>query len=88
MDPIVTGDPRVAELRAEVAAKMHCIDERVTIHDFRIVPGETHTNVLFDAVLPYEVKLSEREAKTEIARLVKTIDPNYVVVVHIDRSYV
>lgn len=88
MDPIVTGDPRVAELRAEVAAKMHCIDERVTIHDFRIVPGETHTNVLFDAVLPYEVKLSEREAKTEIARLVKTIDPSYVVVVHIDRSYV
>lgn len=89
MDPIVTDDPKVAELRAE-ALQVLCsgIDERITIHDFRLVPGPTHTNVLFDAVLPYDVKLTEEEAKEEIGKLVRTIDPTYFAVVHIDRAYV
>ena len=89
MDPIVTDDPKVAELRQETL-RVLCggLDERITIHDFRLVPGPTHTNVLFDAVLPYDVKLTEEEAKLEIAKLVKTIDPSYFAVVHIDRAYV
>lgn len=88
MDPIVTSDPKVAALRQEVAERVKSIDERVTIHDFRLVPGPTHTNVLFDAVLPYEVALTEEEAKTEIAGIVRGIDSTYFAVVHIDRAYV
>ena len=88
MDPIVTNDPRVAVMRAEVEKLVKLIDERITIHDFRIVPGESHTNVLFDAVLPMDCELDESEAKAEIARLVHTMEGNCFAVVQIDRSYV
>ncbi len=88
MDPIVTSDPKVAAMRAEIDRLVKSIDERISIHDFRIVPGESHTNVLFDAVLPVDVDLSENEAKEEIRRLVRTMDGNCFAVVEIDRAYV
>ena len=88
MDPIVTADPKVAAIREEVARLVTSIDERITIHDFRIVPGASHTNVLFDAVLPVDCELSESEAKAEIQRLIRTMDGNCFAVVEIDRSYV
>lgn len=88
MDPIVTADPKVAAMREEVMKLIVSIDERITIHDFRIVPGASHTNVLFDAVVPMDCELSESEVKAEIARLVRTMDGNCFAVVEIDRSYV
>ena len=88
MDPIVTADPKVAAMREEVMKLVVTIDERITIHDFRIVPGASHTNVLFDAVVPMDCELSESEVKAEIARLVRTMDGNCFAVVEIDRSYV
>lgn len=88
MDPIVTADPKVSAMRAEVEQLLKTIDPRITIHDFRIVPGDSHTNVLFDAVLPVDVKLSESEAREEICRLVRTMDGNCFAVVEIDRAYV
>ncbi|MBR2483201.1 MAG: cation transporter [Oscillospiraceae bacterium] len=88
MDPIVTADPKVASMREEVMKLIVTIDERITIHDFRIVPGASHTNVLFDAVVPMDCELSESEVKAEIARLIRTMDGNCFAVVQIDRSYV
>ena len=88
MDPIVTDDPKVAELRAETLRTVRQIDERITIHDFRTVPGPTHTNLIFDAVLPHDIKLTEEEAAEEIKRLVRLMNPDCFAVVHIDRAYV
>ena len=88
MDPIITTDPKVAAMREKVERLLKTIDPRVTIHDFRIVPGESHTNVLFDAVLPVDVKLSESEAREEICHLVRTMEGNCFAVVEIDRAYV
>ena len=88
IDPLVTTDPQVAAMREEVARLVTTIDERITIHDFRIVPGASHTNVLFDAVVPMDCELSESEAKAEISRLVHTMEGNCFAVVEIDRSYV
>ena len=88
MDPIVTADPKVAAMREEVMKLIVTIDERITIHDFRIVPGASHTNVLFDAVVPIDCELGESEVKAEIARLIRTMDGNCFAVVQIDRSYV
>ncbi|MGM9618522.1 MAG: cation diffusion facilitator family transporter [Oscillospiraceae bacterium] len=88
MDPIVTADPRVAERRKETERLVKTIDERATIHDFRMVPGETHTNLLFDAVLPVDLELSDAEAKERIQRLVRGMEGNCFAVVHIDRAYV
>jgi hypothetical protein len=51
-----------------------------------MVIGTTHTNVLFDAVIPYELKLSEVDAKKKITALVQTIDPTFCAVIHIDKA--
>lgn len=88
MDPIVTGDPKTAALRAEAERLVKTIDPRITIHDFRVVPGASHTNLLFDAVLPADLDLSESEAQEEIRRLVRTMEGNCFAVVEIDRAYV
>ncbi len=88
MDPIVTDDVRTAHERDRVAALMRLIDERITIHDFRMVAGPTHTNVIFDAVVPFHFRLSDREVEEQIKSAVRTLDGNYFAVVRIDKSYV
>ena len=56
------------------------------IHDFRFVAGTTHTNLIFDVVVPFEVKMSEAEVKAAVAEKVKEIDPSYFVVLNIDHA--
>ena len=88
MDPIVTNDEHTDALRMAVAEKVKTIDPRLTIHDFRIVPGPTHTNLIFDTVVPYDVKLSADEVRRRIGALVQELDEKYFAVVQIDNSYV
>ena len=88
MDPIVTNDETVNEARHKVAALVRGIDEGISIHDFRMVTGPTHTNVIFDAVVPYGCRLSDREATEEIRKAVRRLDENYYAIVQIDKSYV
>ncbi len=88
LDPVETNNVVVKEIKALVAKKIKIINPAITIHDFRIVTGPTHTNLIFDAVMPYEVKMSPDELKMEIEKMVKTINPEYYSVVHIDRTYI
>ena len=88
MDPIETDDKITMEAREKIAELVKIIDERVTIHDFRMVTGPTHTNVIFDIVVPYEVKRPEAEIRRDIERMVKTLDENYYATVHVDKSFV
>lgn len=88
MDPIETDDKITMEARSKIAELVKIIDERVTIHDFRMVTGPTHTNVIFDIVVPYEVKRPEAEIRRDIERMVKTLDANYYAIVHVDKSFV
>ena len=88
MDPIITNDAHTDALRMAVAEKVKSIDPRLTIHDFRTVPGSTHTNLIFDVVVPYDVKLTADEVRRRIGALVKELDENYFAVVQIDNSYV
>lgn len=88
MDPIETDNKEVARMRDLIAEKVKQIDERMTIHDFRMVTGKTHTNLIFDAVAPYELKMSAEEVKASIEELVIGLDGDYFAVVHIDQSYV
>ncbi len=88
MDPIVTNDERTKEVRDKIAALVTCIDASLTIHDFRMVEGPTHTNVIFDVVVPYNFKKSDDELKNNIETIVKTIDQNYYSVINIDKSYI
>ena len=56
------------------------------IHDFRFVAGATHTNLIFDVVVPFELKMSDAEVKAAVAEKVKEIDPAYCVVLNVDRT--
>ena len=88
MDPIATDDEQVLAVKEKVAALVTCIDKSLTIHDFRMVVGPTHTNVIFDVTVPFEVKKSHGEIRESIETIIKTIDPNYFAVVNIEKSYV
>ena len=88
MDPIVTDDPETLRLRMAVAEKVKTIDPQLTIHDFRIVPGPTHTNLIFDTVVPYGVKLDRDQVQKRICELVRELGEQYFAVVQIDNSYV
>jgi cation diffusion facilitator family transporter len=87
MDPVSSNDGRALELKNIISELVKKIDERVTVHDFRIVEGRSHTNVIFDVVVPYEVKKSESELKKEVYQLVNGYDNTLYAVVEIDRAY-
>ena len=86
MDPIVTDDEQVTALRQKTAEAVQKIHPSMQIHDFRFVAGATHTNLIFDVVVPFEVKMSEAEVKSAVAEKVKEIDPTYCVVLNIDHA--
>lgn len=88
MDPIATDDEAVHALRVQVEKLLREIHCQITIHDFRMVVGNTHTNLIFDAVIPFECKECDKEMKRLIGEKISTLDPNYFAVVEIDRSYV
>lgn len=88
MDPVVVGDPQVDALHEKVAALVRTIDPRITIHDFRIVPGATHTNLIFDAVIPFDERLTRPQVAAQICQLVQGLDGHYRAVVKIENSYV
>lgn len=87
MDPIITDDETTVMLRKSISENVKTIHPGITIHDLRIVPGPTHTNVIFDAILPFESKLSEEETKERIMDMVAKNHKNVRAVVQIDRSY-
>ena len=88
MDPVVTDDSAVAENRERVQSLLkEKLAPEVSVHDFRMVTGPTHTNVIFDAVVPLDVALSDDALKKEIAALVHEMDETYFAVVTIDRPY-
>ena len=86
-DPILTKDPITNDIRKQVETAVKGIDERLTIHDLRVVPGPTHTNLVFDCVKPLEVKIEDEELKRMIAERVKMIDSKYICVITVDQSY-
>lgn len=87
MDPIITKDEKVRDLRHWLAKEVKKVHEELTIHDLRMVPGETHTNVIFDCVVPRGLKRSDEEIKEAIDRLVKETYPNFYCVITVDHSY-
>ena len=85
MDPISTDDQLITSTRELLKERIHAqISPDISIHDFRMVPGPTHTNVIFDAVVPYEFPKSDAQVQEEISRLVRAIEGDYFAVVTID----
>ena len=87
MDPIATDDEQVNQLRARVAQLAGAVEPGMTIHDFRVVRGPTHTNVIFDAVVPIGSRTGEEELRERLTRAVKALDPAFEAVIQLDRAY-
>lgn len=87
-DPIDTESEEVGFLRSQLSEKIKSIHPQATIHDFRMTPmGETRTNLIFDAVLPSDAKISEQEFKDKIKDLAKEINETFVCVITVDRDF-
>lgn len=89
MDPIVTSDEHVSAMKAAVVSIIKGIDEVIDIHDFRVVTGPTHTNLIFDMLVPYKFYISDEELMVMIEKEVKRkLSSNYNVVIKVDKDYV
>ncbi|MBD5148663.1 MAG: cation transporter [Oscillibacter sp.] len=87
MDPVDTNNAVTADTRRRVKTLIHCIDDEISIHDFRMVTGPSHTNVIFDVVVPYHFRLTDQEVEEKIKTAVRTLDGNYYAVITVERSY-
>ncbi|MEG2544517.1 MAG: cation diffusion facilitator family transporter [Longicatena sp.] len=88
MDPIDTKDPLTNELRSYMKKAVKEINEDLTLHDFRVVPGETHTNMIFDVVVPFHIKLNNQQLIDMLEEKIKERkEDTYYLVVTFDRAY-
>ncbi len=85
LDPITTEDETVNALRALVTETVKKINGDVGMHDFRVVVGATHTNLIFDLEVPFETKISENDIKEQIECEIQNFNPNYFCVITVDR---
>ena len=88
LDPIKLNDPLVKQMTDLVTAHAKDIDGICNVHDLRVVPGPTRTNVIFDVVIEPGCKWSQDELRDQLESHVKSVNPNYCVVINFDRSYV
>ena len=87
MDPVAVDDRLTQDTRKRVEALVKVIDDDLSIHDFRMVTGPSHTNVIFDVVAPYGFRLTDQELEEKVKTVVRTLDGNYHAVVTVDKSY-
>lgn len=88
LDPICTSDEKVTEARIAVAKLVKKIDDRITVHDFRMVEGPSHTNFIFDAVIPHDLKRSDSDIKKSITTLIENSFENTNAVIKIEKSFI
>lgn len=86
LDPVVTGDERTNDLHTQVKALVKAIYPTTSIHDFRVVWGITHSNVVFDVAAPFSLNADDNEIKATLAAAIEAIDPSYRTVITIDRE--
>ncbi len=88
LDPIVTDDSRINHLKQHVLSAVHEVDERLSVHDFRVVDGENRVNLVFDVVVPFQFDLTDDQLLEQISAKLSALNPIYHVVIDFDRSYV
>ena len=89
LDPVAANDERTNRLKEKVTAILNGLDKVLTLHDFRIVPGETHTNLIFDIVIPFKYSMSDNEVSEYMKKAIHEMDDGqYFAVINIDHAYV
>lgn len=87
LDPIAIDDTETILLKQQVINIIHTIDSTLSLHDFRIVKGPTHTNIIFDLLIPYEFAIPNNELKQLIDTAVKELDSTYFTKIEFDHAY-
>ena len=87
MDPVDTKNERLAELRQELTDYLAALDPSLSMHDFRMVPGSTNTNLIFDVLVPFRYKMTDEEVRRTIRTEMQSRHPDCRCVIQIDRSY-
>ena len=87
MDPIVDDDDEINDARAEVEKIIKEIDEKISFHDFRMVKGNTHSNLIFDIVVPHGYSMSDLELRELISNRVNRYNKTYFCVIQVDKDY-
>lgn len=85
LDPVIVGDARTDALHCKVQSLVTALYPTVTIHDFRVIWGVTHSNIVFDAAVPFAVKDSDAVITQKLEAEIQKLDPDYRTVVTIDR---
>lgn len=87
MDPVDTNDENLFEAKVMLTEIIKEIDERLTLHDFRMVHGDSHSNLIFDVVIPHKFKMSDTELTETIQQKVNGKHKGYFCVINIDNDY-
>ncbi len=87
IDPILLNDEKTEYFKEKVKNILEKISSEITFHDFRIVDGPTCTNLIFDVVLPYCVKMSEQELRDNIEKALEKEEKQCFAVIRVDREY-
>lgn len=88
LDPIITDDEKSLAIKSELSSILKAINGDLSFHDFRLVSGPTHTNILFDVAIPVGFKTSPQELANTIDTKMKAIDPNYYTIITVDTDYI
>ena len=87
MDPVSTKDEETLNLKRVVTELVKEIDPVLSIHDFRVVKGPTHTNLIFDMVVPFEFPMSDVDVADKVQNKIWKYNPVYFAVIEIDKAY-
>lgn len=89
MDPVEVNDEKIVFLKEKVNSIVKILEEEATIHDFRVVNGDTHSNLIFDLVIPHTYsEKQEKEMERLVKQLIKEWDSKYECIISLDHSYV
>lgn len=87
MDPIIMDDEKVNEVKEYIRNIVCQVGEELNFHDFRMVSGNSHTNLIFDVVVPFKYRMSDEVIKKAIQEAIWVNYPRYNAVIHIDHTY-
>ena len=87
MDPVVTDNVHINHLKAEVSRIIGQISPRLTMHDFRVVEGPTHSNLIFDLVIPHDFSMTEVDVVNRVKEQIRGLQGSYYAVIQVDHSY-
>lgn len=87
MDPVITDDEQTNHMKEKVTELLAAAYPEVCFHDFRVVKGPTHTNIIFDIVVPFGYAKSDEEITDYLKNEIRKVDASYFAVIQIDRDY-